>query len=647
MDQPIVLCGLGRIGWRVLEYLQAAGLPVVVIDTRCSPAEPRLRGTRLIQGDCRKREHLEEAGVAHARGVLILTADDLLNITTTLTVRAINSEVRIVLRMFNQNLLARLGKAVKNIFALSTSLLTAPVLAITALTGQALGAFRIDGLPEGRRQVAEISVGASSPWRGQRIVRLIEAQGVLPVAHFPSSGAPRYLLDVDPEAVLEAGDALVLCGEPRTLAHFLASDGDEAPHLRWAGWLRRQFRVLRQALTVLDATVLICTLVLIVVVLTSALVLHFGTQKLSLIDAVVRTVSLMATTAGMHEEDYQSPGMKVFVSVLRIVGAALMAAFTAIVTTYLLRARLGGALEASRVPDSGHVVVVGLGPVGFRAVEELVAAEQPVVVIEIDPANRFAATVRRLKVPVIIGDAAVAEVLRQAHAASVRAVIAATNNDMVNLEVALLVRELNPAQRVVLLLSDQQMAQMLRDAADVRQAVSVPALAAPAFVAGLYGDRVQSVFLLRDRLLAVIDLVIQEDDLLTGQAVRAVAVDYRLQPVAVISTTGVPSVHPLGRRLEPHDRLVAITALADLDRLLRRQLPSPNCAVEVLSIPLPARGWLAGLLRTELAIGAEEAERMLDQTPFHLRENVTHGYAEDLLARLVRERVTARIHKMN
>jgi len=39
--------------------------------------------------------------------------------------------------------------------------------------------------------------------------------------------------------------------------------------------------------------------------------------------------------------------------------------------------------------------------------------------------------------------------------------------------VALLVRDLNPTMRVVLLLSDPQMAQMLREEANVRLAVSV------------------------------------------------------------------------------------------------------------------------------------------------------------------------------
>src|SRR5262249_26133499 len=154
-------------------------------------------------------------------------------------------------------------------------------------------------------------------------------------------------------------------------------------------------------------------------------------------------------------------------------------------------------------------------------VVELLRFKERVVVIERDPTNRFVITARRLGAAVVVGDAVVGEVLRQAHAGPARAVVAATNNDMTNLEMALLVRELNPSQRVVLLLNDPQFAQMLREEADVRLALSVPVLAAPAFVAGLYGDRVVSVFLLRERIFAVIDLLIQAEDVFAGQAVRA------------------------------------------------------------------------------------------------------------------------------
>ena len=64
MDAPIILCGLGRMGSRVLDYLRAAGLPVVVVDNACRPDDPRLNGVRLVSGDCRRRDVLEAAGVA-------------------------------------------------------------------------------------------------------------------------------------------------------------------------------------------------------------------------------------------------------------------------------------------------------------------------------------------------------------------------------------------------------------------------------------------------------------------------------------------------------------------------------------------------------------------------------------------------------
>src|SRR4051812_25454172 len=244
MDRPFVLCGLGRMGARVLEHLHKAGLPVVVIDTVCKPDDPRLAGTRLVRGDCRRREVLEEAGVADARGVLVLTADDLLNVTTALLVRGLNREVRIVLRMFNQNLLARLGKAVHNVFALSTSLLTAPILAMTALTGQALGTFRLDDTAQGLRQLIEVTVGPGSALRNHLIATLQTDSDAVVVSHLSAAGEGRFLLEVDPEARLAPGDRLVVYGEPHRLAPLLADVKEEDPELRWAGWLKRTGRVL-------------------------------------------------------------------------------------------------------------------------------------------------------------------------------------------------------------------------------------------------------------------------------------------------------------------------------------------------------------------------------------------------------------------
>src|SRR5262249_12632460 len=153
---------------------------------------------------------------------------------------------------------------------------------------------------------------------------------------------------------------------------------------------------------------------------------------------------------------------------------------------------------------------------------------------------------RRLGAAVMIGDVTVPEVLRQANAGGARAVVAATNDDLGNLEIALLVRDLNPGLRVVVRLYDPQMAHLLREAANVRLAGSIPELAAPSFVAALFGDRVRSVCFVEGRLLAVIELCVPAGDgFLEGQPVRALAVDYRLLPLFLEAGDGTARPEPL------------------------------------------------------------------------------------------------------
>jgi hypothetical protein len=137
---------------------------------------------------------------------------------------------------------------------------------------------------------------------------------------------------------------------------------------------------------------------------------------------------------------------------------------------------------------------------------------------------------------------------------------------------ALMVRDLKPTQRVVLNMTDPQLAQMLRESANVRLALSIPALAAPAFVAALFGERVQSIFLVNGKMMAAVDMLVRpEDASLAGQSVHAVAEAYGLLPVAVMDCHGKLEPMPMAAKLEPGCRLVGISMLPDLERLLRRE----------------------------------------------------------------------------
>ena len=104
-----------------------------------------------------------------------------------------------------------------------------------------------------------------------------------------------------------------------------------------------------------------------------------------------------------------------------------------------------------------------------------------------------------------------------------------------------------------------------------------PALAGPAFVAALLGDRVRSVFLVAGKLMAVVDVTVPAGDaVLVGQPLEALARDYQFLPVRCCrmdgtrQTMGIDNSSPLS----PGDKLTIIIELIDLQRLLRREAPT-------------------------------------------------------------------------
>lgn len=637
MSRPVILCGLGRVGLRVLESFRAAGVPTVVISLNIEADDPRLAGVATFKGDCRRVELLEQAGVKEASAVVIVTSDDLVNISTALLVRRMNPTARVVVRMFNQNLISRFTGAVKNTIAMSVSALVAPVLALTAVTGDAIGAFKLD---DGSQQVSELHITDDSELVGQRIADVATAHDLIPLAFVSAAGETRLLQAINSDTALSPGDRLVVCGPPQSLLKLLERlRGDLLPGVQWAGAIRRWLRTARRTLLEVDLGVKIITPVLFITLFASTLIFRYGIGA-EWGDGLYQTVSIIATGGELHGED-KPQWAKVFLSVLKLAGAALVAGFTAILTNYLIRARLGGALEIRHVPDSGHVVLCGLGNIGYRVVQELLAMGERIVAIDKSGNGPFLETVRRTGVPVFVGDATVPEVLRQARADSAKVVIAVTSSELANIEIALLVREMNPKQRVIVRVIDPQFAEAIRDAADIRHAISAPSLAAPAFAAAVYGDRVQTLVTAAGRMLVVVDLLVNDaDDFLNGKSLRAITLDFALLPIALAG-------HDLsmlrGYRLKVGDKLTVMAELPDYERLLRLQHPPKVHRVEVSAFPVTAREVLLPLVRTIRHCSQEEADAVLAALPLTLSEGLTQGEARELIEQLEREKVTARI----
>ena len=83
----------------------------------------------------------------------------------------------------------------------------------------------------------------------------------------------------------------------------------------------------------------------------------------------------------------------------------------------------------------------------------------------------------------IIADARHPEVLKDAGIDSAESIVPCTNDDLVNLSIALEARRLVPGIKVVLRMLDVEMAANVRSGFGIHTAFSIPELSAPAFAA--------------------------------------------------------------------------------------------------------------------------------------------------------------------
>ena len=218
---------------------------------------------------------------------------------------------------------------------------------------------------------------------------------------------------------------------------------------------------------------------------------------------------------------------------------------------------------------SGHIIVCGLGHVGYRVARQLLDFGQEVVAVEKDPQAPFLERVRRMGVPVILGQATDREVLRQAGAERAQAIVIATNNDLVNLEIVMIVRELKPDIRIVLRMFDGDLAEKLGALFGIRTAFSASAIAAPAFATAAVRSGVTHSFVVEGELLNVSELVVCEGAELIGWTVGEL--EQRLDLSVIFHQRGEKrDMHPAGElALQAGDKVIVFASLAQLGRLER------------------------------------------------------------------------------
>ena len=209
-----------------------------------------------------------------------------------------------------------------------------------------------------------------------------------------------------------------------------------------------------------------------------------------------------------------------------------------------------------------HIVLCGLGNVGYRVLEQLHQLGEKVLVIEKDEQCRFIDSARQLASVLISGDMRLAATLERAHIKEARCLIAVSDEDLANLEAALNARSVNPDIRVVMRLFDQNLADKVRSGFGIQTAISTSAVAAPAFAMAAVDLSVIGSFYMDRELMLNIEISIAPGSTLAGQTIQELAGSGRASVLAYESRTGdIRRLHPTDPiDIEPGDKLVLSTS---------------------------------------------------------------------------------------
>ncbi len=160
----------------------------------------------------------------------------------------------------------------------------------------------------------------------------------------------------------------------------------------------------------------------------------------------------------------ESPYLEVFFFVMPLVGIGSLALGLADFG-YLFFNRRARSKEWEMAIASTlerHHILVGLGHLGFHVVQHLKGAmNQPMAVIELNPTADLIHAVQEMDIPIIHDDASRESALEAAGVRRANSIILCTQNDAVNLKIALKARSLNPDIRVIIRIFDDDFAQAL------------------------------------------------------------------------------------------------------------------------------------------------------------------------------------------
>ena len=261
----------------------------------------------------------------------------------------------------------------------------------------------------------------------------------------------------------------------------------------------------------------------------------------------------------------QSPFLEAFFFIMPLIGIGTLALGLADFG-YLFFNRRARSKEWEMAIAStldNHHILVGLGHLGFRVVQHLKGAmDQPMAVIELDPDADLITAVQEMDIPIIHGDASRESALEAAGVKKASSIIMCTQDDALNLKIALKARSLNPNIRVIIRIFDDDFAQALTKQFGFT-ALSGTGLAAPAFASAATDAEITRPVSIEGESLSLARVHIRPNSKLDGKTVGNIEDSYNAS-VILIRQEGKTNFHPTDAHSVHANDFIAVLGRPDI-----------------------------------------------------------------------------------
>jgi Trk K+ transport system NAD-binding subunit len=263
-------------------------------------------------------------------------------------------------------------------------------------------------------------------------------------------------------------------------------------------------------------------------------------------------------------------GLQLFHFVMPVVGLVILAQGLADFGGLLFNRRARNKEWEMAVASTmnNHIVLIGLGHLGYRVTQRLHEMGESVVVVELNLGTHTTVAARELGIPVIHGDARHAGSLEGANIKHARTIILASQDDAMNLQIALKARTLNPDIQVVIRIFDEDFAHSLQEQFGFT-ALSATEMAAPVFAAAAAGADVTNPISIEGQQLSLARLTIPRSSVLANKTVGYVEDNYHLN-IILLRHDHQSEMHPTDTRpLNAGDTLAVLGGPEQLSRLMQ------------------------------------------------------------------------------